>query len=284
MQIMVFSKHLQGPPLASTARRLRAMGIDAIDLTVRPGGHVEPERVEDDLPAAIATLAAEGVSVGMLTTGIVSASDPHTEPILRIAAEHGIRFYKLGYFMYKGFGTLRAARTEARAQVRDLAQLSAAAGICGGFHNHSDNFIGASLWDVDYVLDGTDPKSMGSYLDPAHAVIEGGSGGWEMGMDLLKERIVMVAVKDFIWTEADGYAGGRRFHTRFCPLVDGNVPWPKVLRRLVRIGFSGPVSLHSEYQGAHSFRDLSTDEVFEQTARDAVVFNGWLREAREAGA
>ena len=33
-----------------------------------------------------------------------------------------------------------------------------------------------------------------------------------------------------------------------------------------------PISSHSEYQGGHSFRDLSTDEVFEQTARDAEFF------------
>lgn len=275
MQLMVFSKHLQGPPLADVGKRLRDMGIDAIDLTVRLGGHVEPTRVQDDLPKAVEELGTAGVRVGMLTTSILGTDDAHAETILRTAASLGIGFYKLGYFMYDGFGTLRSARENARSRVRDLAQMNAQLGICGGYHNHSDTFIGASLWDIDYILDGTDPGAIGLYLDPAHAVIEGGSSGWMMGMDLLKERIVMVAVKDFYWTEDSGYAGGRRHHVRFNPLADGNVPWPTVIDKLAEIGFHGPISLHSEYQGDHSFRDLTTDEVFAQTALDAALLREW---------
>jgi len=282
MQFMVFSKSFQGVPLAEMARRLRASGIDSVDLTVRPGGHVEPERVDEDLPKAIAELAAGGVRVGMLTTNILTASDPTTAKILRIAAAHGIKYYKLGYYMYEGFGTLRARRDEVRARVRDLGQLNAEIGICGGFHNHCDNFIGASLWDIDYILDGTDPKYLGSYFDPLHAVIEGGSQGWLMGMDLLKDRIMIVAVKDFFWTEGAGYAGARRHRIRVCPLENGNVPWIDVLKNLIRIGYDGPMTLHSEYQGEHSFKDLSTDEVFKQTARDLAVVRGWMDEALNA--
>lgn len=276
MNLMVFSKHLAGPPLAEIGRRLRAIGISQIDLTVRPGGHVEPARVESDLPRAAETLAAEGVTIGMLATGITAADEPHAESILRAAAGLGIGHYKLGYYMYEGFGTLRKSRDEARAKLQDLAQLNQQLGITGGYHNHSDDYLGASLWDVEYMLDAADPRYLGLYFDPCHAVIEGGSAGWEMGMDLLRERLVMLAVKDFRWVDAGhGYAGGRRHSVHFCPLEDGNVPWPRVLRHLRDMAFDGPVSLHSEYQGAHSFRDLSTDEVFEQTARDATVLTHW---------
>ena len=34
------------------AETMRALGYDAIDLTLRPGGHVLPERVAEDLPKA----------------------------------------------------------------------------------------------------------------------------------------------------------------------------------------------------------------------------------------
>src|SRR5688572_19166855 len=108
MQLCVFSKHLAGPPLEETARRLRALGISAIDLTVRPGGHVEPERVQDDLSRAHQALEANGVRIAMITTGIVDAREKHTESILRTAHVLGISHYKLGYYAYKGFGTLRA--------------------------------------------------------------------------------------------------------------------------------------------------------------------------------
>ncbi|MDQ3815592.1 MAG: sugar phosphate isomerase/epimerase [Armatimonadota bacterium] len=281
MQLMVFSKHLAGLPLDEVARRLVAMGIDAIDLTVRPGGHVEPERVEDELPRAAESLAAGGVRIGMMTTGITDARDPVTPKILQTAARLGISYYKLGYFMYAGFGTLKKQRAEVKARLQELAALNLEIGIHGGFHNHSDKFLGASLWDVHHVLEDIDPRALGSYLDAAHATVEGGSAGWLMGMDLLSDRITMLAVKDFRWVEGPrGYAGGRRNKTEWLPLADGNTQWPQILKYLHQIGFAGPVSLHSEYQGSHSFKDLTVDEVFEQTARDLAVFREWLAAAQ----
>ncbi len=278
MQLMVFSKHLAGPPLPEVARRLRAIGIDAIDLTVRPKGHVEPERVEEDLPRATESLQKEGVRIGMITTGITDARDPHTPKILRTAQRLGIRHYKLGYYLYAGFGTLRRQREEVAARLRDLAALNREIGIHGGYHNHSAKHFGASLWDIDYVLDKIDGRALGLYFDPAHAVVEGGSHGWLMGMDLLQDRITMLAVKDFRWEDRRPrhYAGARRHGAVWCPLEEGNTPWPDVLKHLHQIRFDGPVSLHSEYQGSNSFADLSVDEVFEQTARDAALFKKWL--------
>ena len=280
MQLMVFSKHLAGLPLDEVGRRLVAMGITAIDLTVRPGGHVEPERVEDELPRAAEILASEGVRIGMMTTGITDARDPLTPKVLRTAAGLGIGYYKLGYFTYGGFGTLKKQRAEVAAQLQDLAALNLEIGIHGGFHNHSANFLGASLWDVHHVLEGSDPRALGSYLDPAHATVEGGSGAWMMGMDLLGERITMLAVKDFRWIEGRGYAGARRHRVQWLPLADGNTQWPQVLKYLHQIGFDGPVSMHSEYQGSSSFQDLTVDEVFAQTARDLEVFRGWMDAAQ----
>lgn len=280
MNLMVFSKHLAGPPLSEVAARLRALGISQIDLTVRPGGHVEPERAAEDLPRAAEELASGGVSIGQITTGITDASHPVTEAVLRTAASLGIRYYKLGYYMYGGFGSLRKQRDEARAKLRDLANLNAEIGIHGGYHNHSDNFLGANLGDLEYLIQDTDPRFLGLYFDPTHAVIEGGSRGWLMGLDLLRDRVTMLAVKDFRWVPAGaGYAGARLHSTQFCPLQDGNVPWPKVLQCLKQINFTGPISLHSEYQGPHSFADLTVDEVFEQTGRDRELFLTWTQEA-----
>jgi sugar phosphate isomerase/epimerase len=269
MELMVFSKHLAGLPLSDVAKRLSGMGVNAIDLTVRPGGHIEPEAVADALPAAVEELTASGVSVGMLTTSIIDPSAPTTEAILRTASQLGIRHYKIGYFMYQGFGTLRKARAEAAAKLSDLAQINRDFNICGGYHNHSDNFVGASLWDIEYMIAGLNRSSVGLYFDPAHAVIEGGSKGWEMGMDLVQDRIVMLAVKDFRWVDsAHGYAGARLHGVQFCPLEFGNVPWKEVWSHLWEINFEGPISFHSEYQGPHAFKDLTVDEVFEQTGKD----------------
>ena len=281
MELMVFSKHLTGLPLSEVGRRLAEMDIHAIDLTVRPGGHVDPERVEQDLPRAAEDLAQSGVRIGMITTAITEAN-ALARRILAMAVQVGIRHYKLGYYNYKGFGTLKTQRAEVAAKLKELAALNAESGIHGGFHNHSADFFGASLWDIAYVLEGTPRAALGLYFDPAHAHIEGGSDGWLMGMDLLQDRLSMLAVKDYYWAKAGrGYGGGRQHAAQWCPLEEGNTPWPEVLRCLLRINFEGPISLHSEYQGAHSFRDLSVDEVFNQTARDAALFKTWIEKAAE---
>ena len=272
-QLCVFSKHLAGVPLDEAARRLRAMDIKAIDLTVRPGGHVEPERVASDLLTAAALLNREGVQIAMITTAITDANAPDTSTILRAAAEVGVGYYKLGYFPYGGFGTLRKQRLEVAARFADLAALNREIGIKGGYHNHSHDFFGANLADIAVALENIDPQWLGFYFDPAHAVIEGGSSGWLMGLDALRDRVLMLAVKDFFWSnDGQGYAGGRRHKVVFGPLANGNVPWPRVLQCLKECNFNGPISLHSEYQGGHSFRDLSTHEVFEQTRRDKEFF------------
>ena len=90
----------------------------------------------------------------------------------------------------------------------------------------------------------------------------------------------MLAVKDFRWIDGKTrYAGGRKHSAEFCPIADGNTPWPEALKLLKSAGFDGPISLHSEYQGPHSFADLNTEQVLEQTGRDYQLFAQWLNEA-----
>ncbi|OGV39430.1 MAG: hypothetical protein A2020_09410 [Lentisphaerae bacterium GWF2_45_14] len=277
LQIALFSKCVQGYPLGKLIDRLQRMEIKHLDITVRPGGHVEPEKVEDQLPEIHEILLKAGISINMLTTNILDAADRLTVKILKSAAALGIKYYKLGYYTYEGFGTLSRQRDDVKKRVEELSRLNTEMGLHGGFHNHSENFFGASLWDIHYVIKDTSPVAIGVYFDPAHAVIEGGSSGWKMGMDLLADRITMLAVKDFRWLDnKNGYAGARRHSIEICPLEDGNVPWPDVLQILKKINFKGPVSLHSEYKGAHSFRDLNTEEVFEQTGKDLAFFRKLL--------
>jgi sugar phosphate isomerase/epimerase len=275
-RVMMFSKHLQGLPLDRAAPLARAAGVTHLDLTVRPGGHVEPARAGDDLPRVVEQLAGFGLGVGMITTAITDANDPAAEPVLRAAAAAGIKYYKLGYYRYGGFGTLRQQRRDVAAKLKALADLNLSLGVHGGYHNHCDDFFGANLADLDAVLEGLDKTAVGVYLDPTHATIEGGCQGWLMGLDLVAPRVTMLAVKDFVWSEKpERYAGARRHKVEFHPLDGGNVPWPAVLKVLKQVGFDGPVSFHSEYQGPHSFADLDVPGVIEQTRKDVELFRAW---------
>src|SRR5688500_18758155 len=96
-----FSKHLPRMNGRELGQTLKAMGFDGVDLTVRPGGHVDPKRVTNDLPVFVDAIRHEGLTVPMITTELLSDVDPFAQPTLETAARLKIPFYKAGYYRYK---------------------------------------------------------------------------------------------------------------------------------------------------------------------------------------
>src|SRR5271170_71053 len=74
--ICLFSKHLPKVHYSELGGVLKDLGFAGCDLTVRPGGHVEPTLAAADLYRAVESIRAEGVEVPMITTALVTANDP----------------------------------------------------------------------------------------------------------------------------------------------------------------------------------------------------------------
>lgn len=240
--LCLFTKHLPHLGYREMASTLRSMGFEGADLTVRPRGHVLPENVEQDLPRAFEALAAEGVRLPMITTGLLSRRDPAARPTLYTAARLGVPYFKLGYYRYRDLEDLDGYLAQVKADSESLAAIAAHAGITGGFHNHSGTYVGSALWDHWWILRDTDPQHIGFYFDPCHATIEGGSAGWKIGFHRLRSRLKMVACKDFRWVRKNG-----GWKPQMCPLGQGMVDYPAFFQALAASGFSGPISLHVEY-------------------------------------
>src|SRR5947208_2441683 len=109
----MFSKHLGELSVVEAGKVVRELGFQGVDLTVRPGGHVTPDAVRTALPEAIAQLKELGLSVPMISTGIVEA-DAAAHSIMETAAAAGIHELKLGYWLYRPFGKLMQQLDEAR--------------------------------------------------------------------------------------------------------------------------------------------------------------------------
>ena len=73
MPLVMFSKMLQEFTVAEAARRIKGLGFDGVDLTVRPKGHVEPENVGMALPEAVKAIRDQGLTVPMISTAIFSS-------------------------------------------------------------------------------------------------------------------------------------------------------------------------------------------------------------------
>jgi len=162
LKICVFSKHLQWTDVHDAAAIARDIGFDGIDLTVRAEGHVLPERVEADLPAAVETIRRAGLQVPMITTEITSTQTPHADAILKTAHSLGIRHYRWGQLTYPAHEDIVEKLDELKPQMKALAELNEKHQICGMYHTHSGpGMVGGPIWDLWTILQGLDPRWIG---------------------------------------------------------------------------------------------------------------------------
>lgn len=274
--VLMFSKHLGWMGYKELADTVVQLGFDGVDLTVRPGGHVLPERVEEDLPRAVESLRNAGLKVTMITTRISDPDDKHTEPILKTASALGIPFYRIGSWRYeKGRGILEQLR-EYNAKLKAMAAMNRHYKIRAGYHNHSGpGYIGGPIWDIWEMMRDVDPEWVGSNFDVGHAFSEGGAGAWETNFRLISSRIKMSAVKDPLWVK-DPKKGWQR---RFVPMGQGMVDWGKVLQLFDEIGFTGPFSMHFEYDIPGRNQQEIRKNLLDAFHRDLGVFRSFLRES-----
>ncbi len=282
MKLLMFTKHLQDLPLEKMADVVRDLGFDGLDVTTRTGGTIAPENVRDDLPRVAEICGGRGLEIGMLTTEITAADYDHAESIFQAASDAGIRFLKLGYYRYGKFGELSKQLDEIRGRLEGLAPMARRYGVTACVHIHSGDFIPPSGEILYLLLQGFDADEIGAYVDPGHMTIEGGVEAWKMGLDLLAKQIRIVAIKDFGWiTQNDPSLGKPAWLSKLVPLSEGVVRWPEVLWCLGEIEFDGYLSVHSEYQGAQSFQDMTTEEVIDQTRRDLEYLQEVIADSAE---
>ncbi len=276
--VHVFSKHLQWldyQPMAQTAAQI---GFDGVDLTVRPGGHVSPDRVEEDLPRAVEAVRQVGIRVEMMTTAVTDPRDPRTRAILKTAGRLGVRYYRMGYYRYDPAKSVPAALDEIRPQLRDLAAMNEHYGVAGSYQNHAGNgYVGAPLWDLYQLLKDCDRRWIGCQYDIRHATVEGGTA-WPTTLRLLAPHINTLVAKDFLWTHAQD-----RWKLMNCPLGDGMVDFEKYFSVLDRQKIAAPFSLHLEYPlgGAeHGRKQLTIDDrrVMDAMRKDLSMLRMWLKQ------
>ncbi len=271
----IFSKHLPDLGWADLAAATIDMGFDGIDLTVRPKGHVLPERVTEDLPRALAAIRAKGSTISMITTEVTSADQPTARTIFAAAGKAGIGLIKVGYWKY----ALKDVRAEVAAMGRDLAGLATLAkqhGVAIGVHNHQGN-LGAALWEIAPHIDPLDPAAIGYYFDPRHAFAEGGGVGWKAATLLTAPRTKMIAVKDMFWEK-----GPKGWAVQSCPMGEGMVDWSWFATALARSAFAGPISVHLEYRIPGTTPEDLRRNTMEAAKRDLAFTKRHFTAARAA--
>lgn len=255
-KIYIFSKHLQWLDYEKMAETANEVGFDGVDLTVRPSGHVLPERVKNDLPLAIQAIKKTGLLADRLTTAITKADDPLTIDILETASKLGVTNYRMGWFNYDQSVPVQQNLDNCNKELLKFEKLNKKLGLKAAYQNHAGEMVGGPVWDIGLMLEGLNPEYVGIRYDIRHATVEGGTS-WPVGLKFLANRINSFDVKDFIWEKADG-----KWQPVNMQIGDGMVDFERYVKVIDEMDIDGDFTIHLEYPigGAeHGANELAAD-------------------------
>lgn len=270
LPVVVFSKLYQELKLdfRAAAEVTKEAGLDGIDCPVRPGGEVVPERAAEDMSRYAEALREFGLGMPLLTTGIGGVSSPHAEEILRTGKRLGAQYYRLGYAPQTKGETRKQQIANFRAQLKDLAAMNKAIGICGVYQNHSpaEKYVGGDIAELNEIVTGFDPAQIGLAFDVGHALVVHGLK-WREHWEALKPHVKVVYVKDVT------LAG------KWVPFGTGEIGKIAYFKLLKEMAYTAPISLHVEFDwaGPGNAKDRAT--LVRVLRENTTVLRKWLAEA-----
>jgi len=227
--LCVYSQLLPGVEYSDLGPILSGMGVDGCDLSVQPGGTVEPTQISVDLVRAIESLEGRNIEVPVITTAFVSP-EVWARNVLYISGGSGVPLFRGGFWKYPG-----AQIAALKGQLAGLAALGRAYKMA----------MGVPQTAGEEVLRDLDPAWVGYDFDPSQA------GGVTLGAAL--PRIKMVKLRDV--RRQNGAVVS-------CPLGEGDVDWEKFFESLARVRFSGPLTLQSDYPAPERVAAIRKDLEF----------------------
>ena len=241
-QYHLFSRSFGAMDYDRLSETAAAAGYDGIEWTVRPGGHVLPERVREDLPRAAAAARRQGLKNVMLVTGFDRGDAPHCGDLFRTAADCGFSKIRTGHQLYDEKRDLKWNIARIHSNFASFAALGEKTGVQAAFQNHdawNAAVFGSSVWDLGEATDGLDPRWMAVQFDVHHCFFQIRSA-WMHGFDRVADRVGSLVLKDGF----HGPSGGRRN----CPAGEGKVPFKAFRERLALRNLPQvPFTVHLEW-------------------------------------
>ena len=233
----VFTKSWPDKPIAELGDFVRDLDFEGIELPVRPGFQVTPEKVSRDLPNAAKILADKGVKIGSIAGPTdrvtIEACGKASVPVIRICPSIDM---KIGYM---------ATEKKIRSEYDALLPILADNGVAIGVQNHYGYDVGSAI-GIMHLIENYDPGQIGAVLDLAHCGLDGEPD--DMAIDIVWSHLLLVnlksafrvrkagpEIKDAPW-EAYWTSGGQGFTN-----------WKKSADELLKRGYSGDICLTAEY-------------------------------------
>jgi len=236
VKLSVFTKPWPAMPIEALGAFVRGLGFDGIELPVRPGFQVVPERVSTDLVPAARQLADQGVE-------ICSVAGPTDEATIVACAEAGVPIIRVMARLDSG-ETYTAFEDRMRREYDAVVPLLERHGVTVGVQNHCGRFATNAL-ALSRLLSGYDPSQIAIVWDAAHEALEGMAP--DMALDVAWPQLCMVNLKNACYQlqGAEGEHASWRIVWTAGPR--GLASWPKVVSELVKREYKGTLCLTAEY-------------------------------------
>ncbi|HUT25154.1 MAG TPA: sugar phosphate isomerase/epimerase [Sumerlaeia bacterium] len=250
-QLTVFSKPWPDKPLPELAKFVKGLGLDGVELPVRPGYQVEPKNVTKGLPEAAKILADHGLKIGSVAgptdEATIAACGKAGVPIIRICV--GIDM-NIGYF-----ATEEKVRKEFDALIPALDRH----GVSIGVQNHCDVCVGSAV-GIMHLIEKYDPKHVSAVLDPAHSAVDGEPEA--MGLDIVWSHLSLINFKAAFHLRTNGpEAPEAEWTVHWTTGRHSGFSWSKMVNLLKQRGYKGDICLPAEYSRAAGGQYMGEDTV-----------------------
>jgi sugar phosphate isomerase/epimerase len=265
IKLAVFTKPWNDA-IEAVADRMAALGVEGIELPVRPGYQVTPDTVAQTLSNAARVMESRGIS-------IASVAAPLDNAIIEACGDNGISIVRtmVGVDLAKA----RYAETIAqhRARYDQLLPLLDRTGVRIGVQNHSGNCIGSAI-GLFHLMEKYDPRHVCAILDMAHCGIAGEP--IELSVDLLWERIPgLINFKNAFRERINGPEEVEAvFETHWTTGPHGAYSWSGLVKELSRRDFRGWFVLPGEYSDPSGQPQRMGDDVLPYLSSDIAYLRG----------
>ena len=246
-QFAVFVKPWKNLSLPQLAIHVQHLGFNLIELPVRPGFQVEPDRFEQDMPGVVKFLADLGICIVN-----VAVDMPLTdERLYATCAANGITMNRV---MFKRISpSYGESETAARRQLDAAIPLCEQYGVKLGIQNHYGGSVPINSMGLYQLVRDYDPRWVGAIWDAAHNALQGEDA--QTGLELVQSHLCMVNLKNAFWRRtSQPDANETKWAAYFCAGPHGCISWAEVAAGVKRIGYQGPITFTAEYTD-HTYTD-----------------------------
>ncbi len=247
MQLVRFTKFWEDLSVRQLGERARELGYDGLDLAVRDGHPINIDNVTDELPGAVRAWRELGVDCPMISssTDLIDADAADAVTLFEAAAAAGVPRIKMGYFKFTPGDSFEELWSLARRRLDGFERLSRRTGVQTMYHTHSGQCLGSNCAGMRHLLQDYDPRQVGAYVDLGHLAINGEDV--QIGLAMLRDRLSAIGGKDARHFPDERPDRRARFADGFVLLGQGAAEWPEAIELLKAWGFSGPITIHTEY-------------------------------------